>query len=73
MEHIDHQILRIMRKVSEDHGTEWVSRWDIERHPSFDMNLRGDWKREDSLQRLNNLGKILKSPRGFGYKRLRLE
>lgn len=73
MERIDHDILRIMREIEEDYGKEWISRRDIENHPSFDIKLRGDWKVEDSLRRLNNLGKIIKSPRGLGYKRLKLE
>ncbi len=72
MERLDHQILRIMRKIEEDQGKEWVSRMDIEFHPSFDKKFRGDWTVEDSLRRLNNLGKIIKSPRGLGYRRLKL-
>ena len=72
LDRIDHHILRIMRKVEEDQGKEWVSCMDIELHPSFDIKLRGDWKVEDSLRRLNNIGKIIKSPRGLGYRRLKL-
>lgn len=72
MERLDHQILRIMRNIEEDQGKEWVSRMDIELYPSFDKKIRGDWTVEDSLRRLNNLGKIIKSPRGLGYRRLKL-
>ena len=73
LEYLDHQLLRIIRKVEEEQGKEWVSRMDIELHPTFDMKLRGDWKVDDSLRRLNNIGKIIKSPHGLGYKRLKLQ
>ena len=73
LEHIDLHILRIMREIEEDNGIEWISRWDIEHHPSFDIKLRGDWKVEDSLRRINNLGKIIKSPRGLGYRRIKFD
>lgn len=73
LEHIDLHILRIMREIEEDNGIEWISRWDIEHYPSFDIKLRGDWKVEDSLRRINNLGKIIKSPRGLGYRRIKFD
>ena len=73
LEYLDHQILRIIRKVEEEQGKEWVSLRDIELHPTFDTKLRGDWKVDDSLRRLNNIAKIIKSPRGLGFKRLKLQ
>ncbi len=72
MEPIDSKILRIMRRLKDDRGLEWITQQDIENHPEFNPKWRGDWRVQDSLSRLNNLALIIKSSRGIGYKRLRL-
>ena len=69
---IESTILHIMRKLEEDQGLEWITQQDIENYPEFNSKLRGDWRVQDSLSRLNTLGFIIKSPRGIGYKRVRL-
>jgi hypothetical protein len=72
MEPIDSNILRVMRKLKDDLGLEWITQQDIENHPEFNPKWSGDWRVQDSFSRLNNLSLIIKSPRGIGYKRVRL-
>jgi hypothetical protein len=73
LEPIDRMILHIMRKIEEEQGKEWVTCKEIEQHPDFNPKWRGDWRVNDSLKRLNISAKILKSPRGIGYKRLKFD
>lgn len=73
MEPIDYLLLHIMRKVEEDQGKLWVTLNDIKQYPGFNLKLPNNYNIEDSLIRLRNLGKIIKDPKGLGYRRLKLD
>jgi hypothetical protein len=57
---------RVLRAFAEEHdqGKAWVTQQDVEKH--FDPGSKYDV--EDSVRRLRDLGRILMSPRGLGYK-----
>lgn len=70
MESIDYIVLYIMRKTEEEQGTIWITQPEIEEYSEFKPEWRGRGL-SDSLERLNNMGKIIKSPRGLGYRRFK--
>ena len=57
---------RVLRAFAEEHdqGKAWVTQQDVEKH--FDPGSKYDV--EDSVGRLRDLGRILMSPKGLGYK-----
>ena len=63
---MDCNILPAMRKIEGDLGKEWVTRIEVEQHQEFNPKWKGDWRVDDSLKRLTNLAKIMKSPKGLG-------
>lgn len=60
---MDNRVLRAFAK-EHDEGKTWVTQQDVEKY--FDPGLR--YEMEESIQKLRDLGRILMSPRGFGYK-----